>query len=132
MFRVIERAGTPIRSMVQQRPGAWVEAITARGRPLLFDALLGTGLRGPVDAGCQPVIEGINESDSLVIAVDVPSGLDCDTGQPWGCAVRAGVTVTYVARKIGFDQLGADDYTGDVIVAEIGVPRKLLEEIAGT
>lgn len=130
MYGVIERAGTPIRSMVHQRQGSWVDAMTARGRPLLFDALLGTGLSGQVDAICQRAIEAINESDSLVISVDVPSGLDCDTGRPLGCAVKAGVTVTYVARKVGFDQPGASDYTGDVIVADIGAPRKLLEDIA--
>uniref|UniRef100_A0A7C2JZ13 NAD(P)H-hydrate epimerase n=1 Tax=Schlesneria paludicola TaxID=360056 RepID=A0A7C2JZ13_9PLAN len=129
MYRVLERAGTPIRDLSNSSKVQWISAICERGRPLLFDALLGTGLQGAVREPFATAISAINECEPLVVAVDIPSGLDCDTGRPLGCAVKAGVTVTYVARKIGFDAPGASDYTGDVIVADIGVPRRLLDEL---
>jgi len=129
MYRVIEAAGTPIRDLSSATRDEWIAAIQRRGTPLLFDALLGTGLQGSVREPFDSVIAAINASHALIVAVDIPSGLDCDTGQPLGCAVKAGVTVTYLARKVGFDAPGARDYTGDVIVADIGVPAQLLESI---
>src|SRR5581483_2631384 len=90
MYRVIERAGTPIRDLSTATKDEWIAAIGERGRPLLFDALLGTGLQGTVREPFDRVIHAINESEALVIAVDIPSGLDCDTGRPLGCAVKAG------------------------------------------
>ena len=62
-----------------------------------------------------------------VLAVDLPSGLDCDTGQPLGPCVRAAHTATFVAPKRGFDAPGAAAFTGQVHVIDIGVPRCLLE-----
>jgi NAD(P)H-hydrate epimerase len=64
-----------------------------------------------------------------VFAVDLPSGLDCDTGRPLGPCVRADVTGTFVARKIGFDAPGADEFTGAVHVLDIGVPLRLLADL---
>jgi NAD(P)H-hydrate epimerase len=97
------------------------------------DALLGTGAKGPARGSIATAIEAINAArdhgGARVFAVDLPSGLDCDTGQPLGECVRADVTGTFVARKIGFDRPGADTYTGDVHVLDIGVPRALLLEI---
>jgi NAD(P)H-hydrate epimerase len=131
MYRVIEAAGTPIRDLSSSTKDEWIEAIGDRGTPLLFDALLGTGLQGPVREPFDRVIAAINASEALVVSVDIPSGLDCDTGQPLGCAVKAGATVTFVGRKLGFDAPGAKAYTGDVIVADIGVPVRLLRELLG-
>ena len=62
-----------------------------------------------------------------IVAVDIPSGLDCDTGLPLGPAVRAAATVTFLARKVGFDAPGASEFTGQVHVIGIGVPRTLLD-----
>ena len=59
-----------------------------------------------------------------VIAVDLPSGLDCDTGQPWGACVRANHTATMVSVKAGFAR--AAEYTGEVHLIDIGIPRRLL------
>lgn len=128
MFTVIERAGLALRNLAHASVAEWEAAILRRGTPLLFDALLGTGLEGTVREPFDRAIHAINGSGALVIAVDLPSGLDCDTGRPWGCAVRAGVTVTFVARKTGFDAPGAAEYTGDVLVADIGIPRRLRRE----
>jgi NAD(P)H-hydrate epimerase len=95
---------------------------------LLVDALLGTGLDRDVGEPYRALIEGINKLGSPVLAVDVPSGLDCDTGRALGCAVRAAVTVTFVLPKRGFACPGAAEYTGEIKVAEISVPRGLIAD----
>lgn len=93
----------------------------------LVDALLGTGLVRPVEGALKLLIDLINASRVPTLALDLPSGLDADLGQPLGAAVRAYATVTFVAPKIGFAVPGAADYTGSVHVADIGVPRAVLE-----
>ncbi|MCK4373740.1 MAG: NAD(P)H-hydrate epimerase, partial [Candidatus Brocadiae bacterium] len=74
-----------------------VRAVRERaGSDLLVDGLLGTGVRGEVRDPFRSAIEAVNECNRPVLAIDVPSGLDCDTGEPLGTAVRAERTVTFV------------------------------------
>jgi NAD(P)H-hydrate epimerase len=87
----------------------------------IVDALFGTGLTGAVRPPLDRVIELVNASGVNVLAVDIPSGLDCDTGEPMGSAIRAKHTITFVAPKIGFENLASKAYTGRVHVADIGV-----------
>jgi len=98
------------------------------GAEWVVDALFGTGLKGPVRPPYDQVISAINDSLARVLAVDIPSGLDCDTGEPLGPAVRAHHTVTFVAPKAGFANPESRHWTGEVHVADIGAPRRLLEE----
>ncbi|MDB5352523.1 MAG: yjeF-like protein [Planctomycetota bacterium] len=93
----------------------------------IVDGLLGTGLTRPVEGVLRDVIEAMNRSGKPILALDLPSGLDADSGEPLGIAVRASQTATFVAPKLGFARPGAEAYTGRVSVVEIGVPRKLLE-----
>ncbi|MES2791463.1 MAG: NAD(P)H-hydrate epimerase [Planctomycetota bacterium] len=95
----------------------------------IVDALLGTGAQGEVREPYRTVIDAINRSGRRVLAVDLPSGMDCDTGNANGPCVRAAVTATFVARKPGFDAAGATLLTGRVEVIDIGVPPRLLEEL---
>ncbi len=95
----------------------------------IVDALLGTGTQGPIREPCLTVIAAINRADKKVFAVDLPSGMDSDTGQPLGAAVRADYTATFVARKVGFDVQGAEQLTGEVHIVDIGIPRRLLNEV---
>ena len=94
----------------------------------IVDALFGTGLAGPVRPPFAEVIGQINGSGKKVLAVDVPSGLDCNTGQPLGAAVRALHTATFVAQKRGYLQPESRAWTGEVHVLGIGAPRVLLRE----
>jgi len=94
---------------------------------LVVDAIFGTGLDRPVTGVAASAIESINRSGRPILAVDVPSGLDCDTGQPLGSTVRAARTVTFVARKPAMNVEAAGAYTGEVVVADIGAPVELLE-----
>jgi NAD(P)H-hydrate epimerase len=103
------------------------EAIAARvkelceGADMIVDGLFGTGLAGELRGGYRELIEGINEQNCPILAVDIPSGLDCDTGEPLGAAIKADYTVTFVAAKKGFAKPAARKYTGEVYVASIGV-----------
>ena len=91
---------------------------------MLVDGLFGTGLRGQLSDAYQRLIEDMNACHCPVLAVDIPSGLDCDSGEPLGAAVQAAWTVTFVAVKKGFTFPSASPYTGEIFVASIGVnPR---------
>jgi NAD(P)H-hydrate epimerase len=92
----------------------------------IIDALLGTGIRGEVRDPYASAIRTINSAGRKVLAVDLPSGMDCDTGKPLGACVRADHTATFVAPKRGFDAPGAPELTGTVHVLDIGVPRAAL------
>ncbi|HEV3203528.1 MAG TPA: NAD(P)H-hydrate epimerase [Gemmataceae bacterium] len=88
----------------------------------VVDALFGTGLKGPVRHPFGQVITAINASLGRILAVDIPSGLDCDTGQPLGPTVRAHSTATFVALKKGFANPAARQWLGKVYVLDIGAP----------
>lgn len=91
----------------------------------IVDALFGTGLTGPVRAPFDRVIASINDSPARVLAMDIPSGLDADTGEPLGSTIRAEHTVTFVAPKLGFRNPAAAAFTGRVHVADIGVQLRM-------
>jgi len=92
----------------------------------IIDALLGTGIRGTLRSPFREIVETINGSAANVLSIDVPSGLDSDTGNPCGVAVKASVTVTFVASKAGFRFEPAMAFLGRVVVQHIGVPQKWL------
>lgn len=88
---------------------------------LIVDALFGTGLSGPVRAPYDQIIDALNETDLEILSVDIPSGLDCDTGLSLGSTVIASATITFVAPKVGFLQPDSEIYTGDIFIAPIGI-----------
>ena len=94
---------------------------------LVVDALFGTGLTTPPRDTSW--IDFMNRQRAPVLAIDVPSGLDCDTGYPLGACVRAKRTITFVAEKKGFGNPESKLYTGGWIeVGDIGCPRELVEQ----
>jgi NAD(P)H-hydrate epimerase len=94
----------------------------------VVDALFGTGLARPLGAPFDWLVGVVNEAGTPVFAVDIPSGMDCDTGEPLGACVRAAHTATFVAPKRGFLNPVAKAWTGEVHVVDIGAPRVLVEE----
>lgn len=89
---------------------------------MVIDALFGTGLKGRLKGEYIRLIELINNCQCPILAVDIPSGLDCDTGEVLGAAIEAKYTVTFAALKQAFsdrDKTGC--YTGEVFVSSIGV-----------
>ena len=95
----------------------------------IVDALLGTGARGAPRDPLAGVIRVINAAARPVLAVDLPSGLDADTGETPGECVRADYTATFVALKKGFATPGAPALTGEVRVIDIGIPRRLRDQV---
>lgn len=94
---------------------------------VVVDALLGTGISGEVRGTARAAIAAWPRV--FTVAVDVPSGLDADTGVPCGCAVRADVTVTFQYPKAGFLNPAAQAYLGRLVVADIGIPAQCAERL---
>ena len=129
-FRIVRAMRVPCSQETELRHQLeWLRSIGKSG--VLIDALLGTGFQGRVRSPTAELILAMNETPRLgLVAVDVPSGLDCDTGEPSNATVRADHTVTFVAMKRGFQVSTANPYVGTVIVADIGVPRDLIFDVA--
>ena len=123
-WHVLDRSGIDQECLEGE---ATVESLRLAEVDWVVDALLGTGLSRPVEGPLASAIEALNRSGKPILALDLPSGLDADTGRPLGVAVRAVATATFVAPKLGFDAPEAAAYTGEVAVIEIGVPRCVLE-----
>jgi len=92
---------------------------------LIIDAIFGIGLKGEVKEPARAIIKDLNAKSIPVISVDVPSGLDADTGEALGEAIKATKTVTMQIAKNGFYRGEGPRYTGEVIVANIGIPEEL-------
>jgi NAD(P)H-hydrate epimerase len=121
-------SGDPRRSVGDPRRALQEELA---GAAWIVDALLGTGARGEPRPPLDAVIDQLNAAAAPILAIDLPSGLDCDTGQAARHTIRAAHTCTFVAPKPGFDAPGAAVYTGQVHVLDIGAPRKLIREVLG-
>lgn len=96
---------------------------------IVVDALLGTGFTGDVRPPLDRVIAAMNDAPGRVIAIDVPSGLDCDSGLATNATVRADDTITFVAMKQGFSIAMAAEYTGQVHLVDIGAPPEIIEAV---
>jgi NAD(P)H-hydrate epimerase len=120
---ILERLGHHVEQLDPTDKDAVARIRTSGGdADLIVDALFGTGLRGELKAEYRAIIEAINDLAKPVLAVDIPSGLDCDTGEPLGTAIRASYTVTFVAVKKGFlASADAGRYLGELHIASIGI-----------
>jgi len=123
-LNILERLGVAVQRLPETEAALRAAVLAATGdADLVVDALLGTGLRGEVRAPYLSAIEAMNTCGRMILSVDIPSGLDADTGHPLGAAVRAHTTVTFAAAKVGFSSPVAREYVGELVVADIGVPR---------
>ncbi|MCC9600570.1 NAD(P)H-hydrate epimerase [Stieleria sp. JC731] len=94
----------------------------------LVDCMLGTGAQGAPRGLFGSAIRLANKVSGFRVAIDLPSGLDCDSGQVSDPTFRADMTITFVAVKDGFSQPEAQEFTGEVHVVGIGVPKCLLDQ----
>lgn len=117
---IIERIGIPIHS-----PGEWGPGPACQSAHLLVDALLGTGVKGPLKEELAHIVRAMNEHDAPITAIDLPTGVETDTGQVAGEAVRASATVTMGALKRGLCFSPGREHAGSVYVADIGFPREV-------
>lgn len=125
---ILEEMGAKVRQLDLGEPDVADKIKThTADADLIVDAIFGTGLKGQLRADYAEWINTINALDVPIMAVDIPSGLNCDSGEPLGAAIKADFTVTFVAMKRGFTAPAAHEYTGDVYVASIGVEPKSMQ-----
>jgi NAD(P)H-hydrate epimerase len=139
-FAILKKCGSQVIDLSTQRAGASLPAADfiarlgeqASGAAWLVDAMLGTGAVGEPRPPFDAAIDWINQrpAKTQALAVDVPSGLDCDTGRPAAHTVRADHTCTFAAMKSGFTQPVAQAFTGTIHVCDIGIPPRLIDEIS--
>lgn len=95
----------------------------------VIDAILGTGLAGEVHKEIAEIIDAINEfAEGIVVSIDIPSGIDSNTGRILGTSVIADYTATFYAPKLGSVVFPGADFSGEVIINEIGIPAYLLDD----
>ena len=109
------------------RPAAVFDAGCDIPCDILIDGLLGTGFKGILRQNCQDIIALCNQKKKyreFTLALDIPSGLDCNDGTPCPCAIMADATVTFAAAKPGLVMPWAKQFTGTLHAAYIGTPQK--------
>ena len=125
-LELLQRSGIPIAAWSEEIPSkSSATSQPARGR-WLIDGLLGTGSHGSPRPPYDAIIHWMNAQSCQKLALDVPSGLDCDTGEAAEPTFRADHTCTFAALKVGFEQPASRAWTGAVHVVSIGIPPALL------
>lgn len=114
--------------MYQAMAGDFVTAPKYAEYTVIVDAIFGIGCHRKIEGIAAEVIEKINEAPAPVVAVDIPSGVDSDTGKICGCAVNASKTITFFTQKLGMLFYPAKEYCGEVAVAGLGVPMTETKE----
>jgi NAD(P)H-hydrate epimerase len=89
---------------------------------LWVDAIGGTGIEGPLRVELSAIVDQLNAHPSRTVSIDIPTGMDCDTGEVSGSCIQAAATLTFVSRKVGFENPSAARYLGEVHTFDIGVP----------
>ena len=125
-LRSLRALGLPIHPPDQDESSAFPDA------DLIVDALLGFGLSGPPSGPAAHLITAANAHPAPVLAVDLPSGLDARTGHPYDPCIRADATLTLALPKTGLLAPTARPVTGELAVADIGVPRRSTPVLACT
>ncbi len=100
-----------------------------KGADLIVDAVLGTGLSGEVRSPYREIIQAINTAERPVLAIDLPSGMECNTGLPLGICVKATRTATMVSSKLGYKNVRSFEWTGPIDIVDIGIPLLLKKRI---
>jgi NAD(P)H-hydrate epimerase len=130
-FHILAKTDVPIEIFGSTHDPARLAKLL-EGAAWIVDALLGTGSRGEPRPPLDAVIDQINAAAAPKLAVDLPSGLDCDTGEPARHTIRAAETCTFVTPKVGFTAPTAAPYIGRLHVLDIGIPPEVIERAAGT
>ena len=124
-YRVVDRMKIPMIPLTQI-----LKHLASEEPRLIVDALFGTGLEQPPREESNLIINAMNDNSAPILAIDLPSGLDCDTGNPLGpSCVTAHTTVTFVAEKAAFANPRSKIYAHSVAVVDIGCPKEIITEV---
>jgi NAD(P)H-hydrate epimerase len=128
-FKIIKSLGIDV-SFIKSIGDLNVLSDLIEENSLTIDAILGTGLNRKVEGLFYEVISTINSQSKNVISIDVPSGLNSDSGEIMGNAINADTTITFEVMKTGFINYGSKVYTGDIIVENIGIPNFVVQKFS--
>jgi len=128
-LRLLEPLGVPVIEIPDQNAFK-AHATSLRHQDIWIDAILGTGLKSKVIGYFKEVIDFMNRLNKPIFAVDIPSGLNSDTGQPWGVCIKAQATATFAFAKIGHVVLPGVVYTGQLKIVNIGIPQHIAKQTA--
>lgn len=109
------------------RPVASVDAIkpALEGATLIVDGLFGTGLSRPIEGKLRAIIEAMNAARAPIVSLDLPSGIDCDTGERLGAAVEASLTIAFLGEKRGLIQSPGRGAAGTIRTVSLGLPSTI-------
>lgn len=130
-WQIVEKSKLPFEILATSP-----EEVTARlpsllaGAEWIVDALLGTGASGDPKPPLAAAIEVMNAAPGRRLAIDLPSGLDCDTGLPGRPTIRADHTCTFVAPKVGMLAESAREYVGKIETLPLGIPQGIIQATA--
>jgi NAD(P)H-hydrate epimerase len=122
-LEILDRLGVPVWTRDQYSPDALTRA------DAIIDALIGYSLQGPPREPIASLIRAANRAHAPVIALDVPSGLDSDSGQAFDPTIRAATTLSLALPKTGLARLGAREWVGDLYIADISVPARVYQRL---
>ena len=128
-YEILQHSNVRIVNLSQSEHFAYDLEAQGADAAWLIDAMLGTGARGEPREPFASAIAWMNAHEGKTVAIDVPSGLDCDTGEPAGNCVRADHTCSFVAPKQGFAEPAAAEFLGHLHVLSIGIPPRLILEV---
>ncbi len=123
---VLENIGLEVYEVIDHRSLKELEE-SMKDIDIIVDGIFGTGLKSKITGLQKEIIEKINSTNLPIISVDVPSGLDCTTGKIQGICVKATKTVTFGLPKIGQFLYPGYEYIGELIIEDIGIPKKVIE-----
>lgn len=127
-MQIAQHMGIPIKVLDHDLSWKNLENLITHSQ-VLVDALLGTGIAMSVREPYKKLIELINNAHKTVISIDLPSGMDVDTGKPLGECVQAAHTLTLVSNKEGFRFEESHKWTGECHIIPIGIPPKIIQDI---
>ena len=127
-FKLLAPLGIPVYEL-PDRDSFSRRKTALRSQDVWIDAIFGTGLNSDVKGYYKQVIDTINRSNKPVFSVDVPSGLNTDTGQPCGACIRAHTTATFAFAKTGHLLYPGATYSGKLEIVDIGIPPHIVEEV---
>ena len=125
-LEILKRMGVAVQEVLNLEEWGGQKALVGSA-DLLLDGIFGTGLKGPVEGFFREIIESVNSLKKPVVAIDLPSGLDADSGQVLGACIQARITVTFGLAKRGLLVQPGAQAAGKVVVVDISLPRPALE-----
>jgi len=125
-YNILKKMGETIRPLKTKKDFCTLKAKFTKAQ-LLIDAIFGIGLSGEIEKPYSTAIRTMNQSKKSILAVDIPSGLDATTGNILGTCIKSEKTVTFGLPKVGFIKNHGPSSTGELIIVDISIPKRLLK-----